>query len=168
MDDDLLSEAHEVSRSQGEEEAPHGEAYIDAVVRELNDAADVASLVRDVHRNAARFTVTGDDESLEVPSVRPPTVMQHEREPLPCVRVAHDEPPWCELLKRRVELLADVAVGAAEAVDHAGAIRVGLEAADAPHAGVAEGAVVEVHGVLRGEHPGGSRRPRQDHAQARP
>ena len=50
-----------------------------------------------------------------------------------------------------MELLAGLAFGAAEAVHDAGSVGVGLQAADAPHARVAEGAIVEVHGVLRGE-----------------
>jgi hypothetical protein len=42
-------------------------------------------------------------------------------------------------------------VVAGEALDDAGAVGVGLQAPEAPEAGVAEGAVVEVHGVLGGD-----------------
>jgi hypothetical protein len=65
--------------------------------------------------------------------------------------VADDEPSRYAALQRRVEFAAEVGVYAAEAFDDAGAIGVGLQAAEAP-AGVAERAVVEVHRVLCREH----------------
>jgi hypothetical protein len=45
------------------------------------------------------------------------------------------------------------------AFDDARSVRVGLKAANAPEARVAEGSVVEVHGVLGGDHDAGANRP---------
>jgi hypothetical protein len=57
------------------------------------------------------------------------------------VHVAEQEAARGEALERRAELASEGAGRAAEAVDDAGAIGVRLEAAEAPHAGVAERAV---------------------------
>ena len=58
------------------------------------------------------------------------------------------------MLQEVVELLeacADVGL-VDDAVNHAFAVGVGLQSAQAPDAGVAEGSIVEVHWVLRGDH----------------
>jgi hypothetical protein len=66
--------------------------------------------------------------------------------------VAEYEPALGELFDDGAELGgAEVVVAAAEAFHDAGTVGVGLEATDRPEAGVAEGAVIEVHGVLGGE-----------------
>jgi len=52
------------------------------------------------------------------------------------VHVAEQEAARGEALQRRPELASELAGGAAEAVDDAGAIGVRLEAAEAPDAGV--------------------------------
>jgi hypothetical protein len=69
------------------------------------------------------------------------------------VGVPHHEPPRAQGLQDLVELFgAGADAGFVdEAVEDPGAVGVGLEAAEAPEAGVAEGAVVEVHGVLGGD-----------------
>lgn len=69
------------------------------------------------------------------------------------VRVARDEPPGGEALQCEGQLVRAVSVRVAEgeAVEHAGAVGVDLQAPEAPQASVAEGAVVEIHRVLRGD-----------------
>jgi hypothetical protein len=70
------------------------------------------------------------------------------------VDVAGEEPAGGEVLEGGGEVDAGGGVDAArggEAVEDAGAVGVGLEAAEAPEAGVGKGAVVEVHGVLGGD-----------------
>ena len=65
--------------------------------------------------------------------------------------------------------MAEGGVVAREAVDDAGAVGVGLQASEAPQAGVAERAVVEVHRVLGGEdhaHTEGARLLHQRHERA--
>src|SRR5262245_7332015 len=71
------------------------------------------------------------------------------------MHVAQDEPTWSRRFGGVGELggVWAVAAGGAAggAFDAGGAVGVGLGAAEAPEAGVAEGAVVEVHGVLGGD-----------------
>jgi len=63
--------------------------------------------------------------------------------------VAEEEPALGELLGDGAELGGgEAVVASAQAFHDALAIGVGLKASDCPEAGIAEGAVIEVHGVL--------------------
>ncbi len=87
----------------------------------------------------------------------------HEGGPRVGVDVSQEEPAVAEALGEVGELLggddASGMGGGAEALDDAGAVGIGLEAANAPQARVAEGAVVEVHGVLGGNDDADAERP---------
>jgi hypothetical protein len=67
------------------------------------------------------------------------------------VNVSHDEPPRCEALHGATDRSCEGSVVAGEPLDDAGAVGIRLQAAEAPEAGVAEGAVVQIHGVLCGD-----------------
>jgi hypothetical protein len=67
------------------------------------------------------------------------------------VGVADEEHAGFEVFEDVVVVGGVFAVGEVHAFDEAFAVGFGLEAADAPEAGVGEGAVVEVHGVLGGD-----------------
>ena len=77
----------------------------------------------------------------------------HEHRTLRRMRIARDEPSWRKPLQGERKLVGIVAprVAECEAVEDVCRVSVDLQAPEAPEAGIAEGAVVEVHGVLRGD-----------------
>ena len=103
--------------------------------------------------------------STRLPSPRPPDTHSrhrprrndiasaaHQHRAVLCVHVPQHEPPLRQVLRDLTQLLRARAVRARfarrESLDHARPIGVGLQASDAPEAGVAERSVVEVHRVL--------------------
>ena len=79
------------------------------------------------------------------------------------VRVPDEEPPGGELAQRARSALCGrrrrrLGLVLGEAVEDAVAVGVGLQAAEGPEAGVRQRAVVEVHGVLRGDEHADRRR----------